>query len=155
MRSVHLLRIICLSIYISSCISSSEQEAIEVIKKSIKAHGGQDQWEGVEIISLQKETQLFLEDGEIESRLKQNLELRRRPFLSCKISWEKDSMIHLLTFDGLKTRYRMGQSEIQNHDFLISKKKELDAAFYVLTKPFDLLDGSKQLEYIGLTKLPI
>jgi hypothetical protein len=48
----------------------------------------------------------------------------------------------------------MGENEIQNEGFLSSKKKDIDAAYYVMTKPFDLLDVGKNLTYLGLSQLP-
>jgi hypothetical protein len=128
--------------------------AVRLIGKSIEAHGGQNSWESLQSFSMQKESRLFMENGEIESFSQQEIEFRLSPFFETKMTWEKDSILHRLIFDGIKTRYWMGENEIQNEGFLSSKKKDIDAAYYVMTKPFDLLDLGKNLTYIGLTKLP-
>jgi hypothetical protein len=137
----------------TNCKPSAEKKAKAIIEKSIIAHGGAETWKSLESFSLEKESWLFLENGEIETHSVQNLEFRHQPFFEAKITWEKDSLIHKVIFDGVKTRYWMGENEIQNEGFLASKKKDMDAAYYVLTKPFDLFDQSKNIEYQGIDKL--
>ncbi|MCL6260442.1 hypothetical protein M3O96_15170 [Aquiflexum sp. TKW24L] len=139
---------------LTSCKTRSENKAIEIIEKSIESHGGSKSWEDITSFSLEKETWLYDENGEIESHLIQFLEFRQKPFFETKMTWEKDSVKHKLVYDGLKTRYYMGENEILNEGFLNQQKKVLDAAYYVLTKPFDLLDGNKQLTYEGQKILP-
>jgi hypothetical protein len=136
-----------------SCSDSGDKKAISLIRKSIEAHGGQNSWESLKSFSMQKESRLLMENGEVESFFLQEIELRLRPFFEAKMTWEKDSILHRLIFDGIKTRYWMGENEIQNEGFLNSKKREIDAAYYVMAKPFDLLDLGKNLSYLGLTKL--
>jgi hypothetical protein len=135
------------------CTPSAEKKAKAIIEKSIIAHGGGETWKSLNSFSLEKESWLFLENGGVETHSVQNLEFRHQPFFEAKITWKKDSLVHKVIFDGDKTRYWMGENEIQNEGFLASKKKDIDAAYYVLTKPFDLFEQTKKLEYQGVHKL--
>ena len=103
---------------------------------------------------MEKESWLYTEDGQIENHSLQQIEFRIKPYFEAKMSWENESIMHKVIFDGLRTQYLMGENEIKNEGFLLSKKKDIDAAYYVMTKPFDLLDDGKHLSYMGLTQLP-
>jgi hypothetical protein len=138
---------------ITYCTPSSEKKAVAIIKKSIATHGGADAWNSLESFSLEKETWLFLEDGTLETHSIQNIEFRKQPFFEAYMSWVKDSITHKIIFDGARTRYWMGENEIQNEGFLANKKKDVDAAYYVLTKPFDLLQQGKNRKYLGITTM--
>ena len=144
--------LICIALI--SCKSGTERKAIDLISKSIDAHGGNEQWKAMESMTFLKETRLYKADSSLESELVQEIEIRFQPHWEIRMSWEKDGMRHTALFDGKSTRYLLGENEIQNEDFLKSKKRDLDAAGYVMTKPFDLLEGEKQLMYLGLKSLP-
>lgn len=143
-----------LTLLVFACGTDKDKKAEELIRKSMETHGGKDAWEALQAFSMEKETWLFLEDGSLESHSIQRQEFRLRPYFEAKMSWEKDSISHKVHFDGLKTRYWMGENEIQNEGFLQSKKRDLDGAYYVMPKPFDLLEGGKILAYQGSQKLP-
>lgn len=134
--------------------NSPEDQARTLIQQAIKAHGGQERWEELMEFQFDKKSTLFLEDGTVESSQEQLIQFKLQPYFEAKMSWEKDSIHHRISFDGLKTRYSMGANEIQNEGFLAAKKKEIDAAFYVMDKPFALLQGNKYLRYQGLVTLP-
>lgn len=136
-----------------SC-STRDKQAVSIIEKSIQAHGGRKAWEEIQSISLVRDIWMFDENGDTESYVRQENEFRLKPFFEGKMNWVKDSVQHRYHFDGVSNRYWMGENEIQNEGFLQSKKRDMDAAFYVLTKPFDLLDKGKHLEYIGRVELP-
>jgi hypothetical protein len=138
-------------VFFTSC---SENKATRIIKKSIESHGGMESWDGMTSFSLEKETWLYDENGELESHVIQYIEFRHKPFFEGKMTWYVDSAKHTLVFDGLKTRYWMEGNEILNEGFLNQQKKVMDAAYYVLTKPYDLLDGDKKLTYEGPEILP-
>ncbi|MFC3415092.1 hypothetical protein [Algoriphagus hitonicola] len=134
-----------------SCHPAEERKAISLVEKSIAAHGGQSEWDVLEAIHFSKKTSLFAEDGSLEEELDQQIEFQLKPQYSGKMSWIKDSIAHVLEFDGKKIRYKMAGNQIQNSDFLASKKKELDAALYVVGMPWKLLeDQSAKLIYKGI-----
>lgn len=137
-----------------ACTSKEEREAIQTIEQSIEHHGGKDSWSKVQLLSFDKITKLYTETGEIESQVEQHFEFRLKPYFEAKITWEKDSVSHRILFDGIRTTYFMGENEIKNEGFLVNKKKEIDAAFYVMTKPFDLLEGERSKRSEGMQVLP-
>lgn len=143
-----------ISISLLSSCSSRDKQAVSIIEKSIEAHGGQQAWEELQSISMVREIWLFDESGEPETNSVQENEFRIKPYLEAKMSWEKDGISHRVVFDGQKTQYWMGSNDIQNEGFLAAKKRDIDAAYYVLTKPFDLLEKEKHLTYEGKTELP-
>ncbi|PSL02328.1 hypothetical protein [Cecembia rubra] len=135
-----------------SC-SNQDRKSVEIINKSIAFHGGTENWENIQSISMVRDIWMFEENGDAESYVRQENEFRLKPYFEAKMSWEKDSIQHRVIFDGIKTQYWMGSNEIQNQGFLQAKKREMDAAFYVMTKPFDLLDDKKYLSYEGKSEL--
>jgi len=137
-----------------SCSPSPEQKAKEILEKSIEAHGGQEAWDQIELLKFRKKTKLLLEDGTIESETDQWIQFRMKPFFEGSISWTSDSVEHVSTFDGTQMKYTMGGNSVQNPDFLKSKKKDFDAAYYVIAQPWKLLqDENATLTYEGQKKL--
>lgn len=150
-NSIHTL-LICIVLF--SCKPNTERKAINLIAKSIEAHGGSEGWGNLESLTFLKDTKLYQGDSSLENHIVQEIEIRFKPHWEIRMSWEKDSILNKAFFDGKRTRYWLGENEIQNEDFLKSKKRDLDAAVYVMTKPFDLLEREKQLQYLGLKRLP-
>jgi hypothetical protein len=145
--------IIAIVFFLLNSCNTRDRQAVDLIQKSIEAHGGQEAWNRVQSISMTRDLWLFDENGAVESNFRQENEFRLKPYFEAKMAWEKDSIAHRVHFDGIKTQYWMGANEILNEGFLESKKRDIDAAFYVLTKPFDLLDEGKNLTYEGKTEL--
>lgn len=141
--------IIFLLVLFASCTPSPEQQAKDLLQKSIKAHELSNSWGNIKAIKFRKWTRLLDENGAIESETDQLNEFRLTPFFEGKISWEADSITHVSTWDGSKMRYTMGGNEVQNADFLAQKKKDFDAAFYALAQPWKLLDEGPKLSYQG------
>lgn len=126
---------------------------MEIIEKSIAAHGGAQRWDALSGFSFEKSSSLYDETGALESQSKVDHTYRYKPFFEGVMSWEKDSIKHEFKFDGLKSSYKMGANEIQNPGFLQSRKLDFEGTHYVLVKPFDLLKSAKKLEYLGRTRL--
>ena len=136
------------------CTPSAEKKAINIIEKSIEAHGGQEAWNNLESLKFRKKTKLLLEDGSVESETDQWIQFRMKPYFEGSISWVSDSVEHISVFDGAQMKYTMGGNAVQNPDFLKSKKKDFDAAFYVIGQPWKLLeDESATLTYEGQKNL--
>lgn len=131
------------------CTPSPEKEAENLLEKSIKAHGGKDAWEDISELKFRKWTRLWDENGNIESELDQWHEFRFKPYFEGKITWEKDSVKHVISYDGANLSYFMSGNEVKNEGFLASKKKDFDAAFYTVAQPWKLMDGGGVLKYEG------
>ncbi|EAZ80133.1 DUF6503 family protein [Algoriphagus machipongonensis] len=132
-----------------SCKPEKERKAHEVIKKAIKAHGGQKTWGQLELLNFKKKTTLFTEDGGVESEMMQDIQFRLIPYFEGSVSWENDGLKHLFTFDGATSSYFVGENAVQNQDFLNSKKKDFDALFYVIAQPWKLLEEGALMTYEG------
>lgn len=141
--------LIVLLVFGFGCAKSPEKQAHEILGKSMIAHGGSEKWEKVSSLKLRKWTRLLTDSGTVESELDQILEFRMKPYFEGKITWTKDSVEHVSTWDGSKLRYTMGGNEIQNPDFLKSKKADFDAAFYAVAQPWKLLDEGAKLSHDG------
>lgn len=134
-----------IALLIGSCTPSPEKQARELLQKSIIAHEKENSWENLSAIKFRKWTRLLNEDGTIESETDQLNEFRIKPYFEGKISWTKDSVAHVSSWDGSQMNYLMGGNEVLNTDFLAQKKKDLDAAFYALAQPWKLLDDGPKL----------
>ena len=148
----HLTRfsvLVTLLIFGFGCAKSPEKQAQQILEKSMEAHGGSEKWEKVSSLKFRKWTRLLTDSGTIESELDQLLEFRMKPYFEGKITWTKDSVEHVSFWDGSQMNYSMGGNEIQNADFLKSKKADFDAAFYAIAQPWKLLDEGARLTYEG------
>ncbi|MEB2778587.1 hypothetical protein SYJ56_24980 [Algoriphagus sp. D3-2-R+10] len=138
-----------LSLFIFSCSPSPEKQAQELIEKSIEAHELSKKWENVTIIKFKKSTRILDENGKVENESEQWVEFRLKPYFEAKLTWEKDSVLHVANFNGSKMSYQMGGNAIQNEGFLKAKKSEIDAAYFAFAQPWILLDENANLIYEG------
>lgn len=143
------LLIFAFSILIFSCTPSHEEQAQELVEKSIEAHQLSKKWEDVAAIRFKKLTRLLDEDGEVESESEQLVEFRLKPYFEAKLTWTKDSISHIVNFNGSKTSYQMGENSIQNEGFLKAKRAEIDVAYFAFAQPWMLADEDVNLIYEG------
>jgi hypothetical protein len=149
MRKLNALSLVALFVLTISCQPSPQKEAKALLEKSIVAHGGSEPWDDLSSLKFRKWTRLLNEDGTVESELDQWHEFRFQPYFEGKITWTKDSIRHVSIWDGTKMSYFMGENEVKNEDFLASKRKDFDAAFYAVAQPWKLLDEGTKLSYEG------
>ncbi len=141
--------IFALSLLVFSCTPSPEKQALQLIEKSIDAHQLSQKWEDVATIKFKKLTRILNENGAIESESKQWVEFRLKPYFEAKLTWTKDSISHIVNFNGSKTSYQMGGNPIQNEGFLKAKRAEIDVAFFAFAQPWMLMDENANLTYQG------
>ncbi|MCS5489742.1 glycosyltransferase family 87 protein [Algoriphagus limi] len=122
------------------CEPKEQKDARKIIEEAIEAHGGQESWDDLAEISFRKWTQLLLEDGSIEKETDQLISFSFQPEFSGKVTWIQDSVEHVLSFSNNKTHYSIAGNSIENTDFLASKKKDFDAAYYAFAQPWKLLE---------------
>ena len=149
----YLAMLLVLLFLVSACTPSPEDQVMDLLNKSIAAHGGKEGWENLKGISFRKWTRMLNAEGQVESELDQWHEFQFVPVLTGQITWTKDSVAHALAWDGSKLSYQMGENAVLNEDFLTAKKKEFDAAFYTVAQPWKLLDKGGKLHYEGLDTL--
>ncbi len=138
-----------LTLLLYSCFPNPEKQAKELIEKSIAAHEFSKNWNDVSTIKFKKWTRLLDEGGAVESESEQLIEFRLKPYFEAKLTWTKDSVLHVVNFNGSRMSYQMGENSIQNEGFLKAKRAEIDAAFFAFAQPWKLLDESANLSYEG------
>lgn len=138
-----------LTLLFFSCSPNPEKQAHELIEKSIAAHEFSKNWNDVSTIKFKKWTRLLDEGGAVESESEQLVEFRLKPYFEAKLTWTKDSVLHVVNFNGSRMDYQMGENSIQNEGFLKAKRAEIDAAFFAFAQPWKLLDESANLSYEG------
>ncbi|MEP1085641.1 hypothetical protein [Algoriphagus sp.] len=140
---------ILLALLFFSCSPSPEKQAQELIEKSLKAHQLSKNWGDVATIKFKKVTSSLDESGALENESEQWVEFRLKPYFEAKLTWTKDSILHVVNFNGSKTSYQMGDNSIQNEGFLKAKRAEIDAAFFAFAQPWSLLDENTSMSYEG------
>lgn len=144
-----ILRSFIVLLLIFSCSPTPEEQAQELIEKSIEAHQLSKKWEDVSRIKFKKRTRLLDETGAVESESEQWVEFRLKPYFEAKLNWTKDSVLHVVNFNGSKMSYQMGENSIQNEGFLKAKKAEIDDAYFAFAQPWNLNDEHANLAYEG------
>lgn len=140
---------ILLALFLFSCTTSPEKLAQALIEKSIDAHELSKNWNDVSTIKLKKWTRLLDETGAVESESEQLVEFRLKPYFEAKLTWQKDSVLHVANFNGSKMSYQMGANSIQNEGFLKAKRDEIDAAYFAFAQPWNLIDENATVSYDG------
>ncbi|AFL84644.1 hypothetical protein Belba_2076 [Belliella baltica DSM 15883] len=134
-------------VYASSCSPSPEKQAKEIIASSISYHDPKSNWGNLERIVVEKQQINYDSEGLETSEIIFSQEFRLKPYFEAKHTWEKDSITHKVTFDGLNVNYMMGENEVLNPGFLKSNKAELELAYLDLVMPMTLSSMSKSLLY--------
>ena len=137
------------SLLFFSCSQSPEKQAQELLEKSVEAHQLSKNWEDVASVKFKKWTRMLDETGAVEAESEQWVEFRLKPYFEAKLTWTKDSILHVVNFNGSKTSYQMGANPIQNEGFLKTKRAEIDAAFFAFAQPWNLIDENSNLAYEG------
>ncbi|SNR96853.1 hypothetical protein SAMN06295967_101276 [Belliella buryatensis] len=129
------------SFLLNSCSPSPEKQAQGIIDASVLFHDAERNWGDTELIKVNRVVKNYNQEAEEIPSQVFNLEFRLKPFFEAKSNWEKDSVLHRVTFDGLKVSYWMGQNEVLNESFLANKKSELESFYHDFTFPLSL-DGN-------------
>jgi hypothetical protein len=126
------------SFLLFSCSPSPEKQAQSIIDASVLFHDAEKNWGDTELIKVNRVVKNFNQEADELSSQTFNLEFRLKPFFEAKSYWVKDSVVHRVTFDGLKVSYWMGQNEVLNEGFLANKKSELESFYHDFTFPLSL-----------------
>ena len=127
-----------------SCSQDSDK-ATALVKNSIKAHGGQKQYEALKAVSFIKTTRLFLEDGSLESEVIQKQTFQLKPDYRVQIEWKVNEKNHLIFYDGSKVIKTINERVIKDSLQNVKAKNAAKAAAYVFFQPFELLNENTYL----------
>ena len=137
------------------CKESMDNNAYDIVEKSVEAHGGLEAWRNIKTLSFDKTTMLFLEDGSIERRTDQRQTFHFKPTLKGTIENYKSPEKSGYTYDDGSYFKTENDSTWQ-----VTSQKEIDAlkysffaAHYVTCQPFELLSENAQLTYGGETTI--
>ena len=123
-------------------------QAEEIVRQSIEAHGGQANWEDVKSIAYQKTILLFDSAGNQESEMVQQHNYTMKPELSGIIDWVSNGETIRMDYrKGVGTRY-VNSVALTDSASSIGAKNAMMSGTYVLFQPFKLLDAEK-LTYLG------
>ncbi len=143
------LTILILATAMTACTQSAEEKGRQLLEKALLAHGGIENWEKVTAMVLTRSIQNYDEAGKHRDETIQKQEFRLIPYFEAKITWTKDSLDYLVSWDASTMRYRMGENEIKNESFLTAKKVELDESFAAVAMPWVLRDAAGVAAYQG------
>ncbi len=142
---------VLLSLALLSC--KEKLTGLQIIKKSIEAHGGIESWQKIKQLSFDKETTLFNEDGSVELKTEQFQLFQFGTKLFGKIEWENNGNDISIIYDDEKISKSINDSVVNSESELEKASSAFWAAYYVACKPFDLIGENADLLLAGETDL--
>ena len=118
----------------------------EILERSIETAGGLTKWRAGDTLSFQKKTVLYFEDGTIESTVVQQQQFIYHPYFQAVLTWEKDSQVHTLHYDGERSFAFIGEKLINGSDGV---HHSVLSAAYVIGMPFELMKDVDVLSFEG------
>jgi len=144
---------ICIFSLLLSCRKVEETDPVMLVRESIEAHGGLDEWNEIKGISYHKRIVMFLADGNVESDVTQKIVYRFKPKFSGEMQWKKDSTDYRIVFDGKTPQLLVDGAEVRDSVAVNKYFTEFMASYYVFAQPFKLLDDLANRTYEGETEL--
>ncbi len=123
-----------------ACSNSTQNEAVSLVKSSIKAHGGQQKYDALKSISFVKTSRLFLEDGSIDYEVVQKQSFQFKPDYRVQIEWQKKGSTHVIFYNGNNAIKTIDGKVITDSLEIVKAKNTAKAAAYVFFQPFGLVD---------------
>ena len=138
-----------ISIIFMNKIRSQNKKAIEIIGKSLIAHGFEPNAIKIKKIKYLKTTISYNNIGEPNKEIKQSITHQFDPFMTQIISNNK-----LLKTNGINTEVIINGILLNDLKSSENAKSILDGAFYVFWQPMKLKDPGTILKYLGEDFLP-
>jgi hypothetical protein len=133
-----------------SCSQITSESGVEIVNKSIEAHGGHELFRELEFIAFTKTTRLYKEDGTLESEAFQTQSFKLIPDYFLTIDWMEQQDKHQISYDRSTTIKRINNSNVEDLDAIENAKKLTLSAEYVFFQPFKLIDNKGQLSFEGM-----
>jgi len=142
-----LIGILFLSSFFWSC--NTQNQAAQIIQRSLEAHGGIKKWQNANQLSYQKKTILYDSLGAIEKEIIQWHINRFTPDFSAKMIWQENTVTKKVVFSKGKISVLYNDTII--NDKMLEKQyyKTITAANYVVWQPYKLLEKDVVLSYEG------
>ena len=132
-----------------SCSEITSETAVDIVNKSIEAHGGDRTFQELEAISFAKTTRLYREDGSLESETVQEQSFTLIPNYLFESHWMDGNDQHQITYNRNTVSKRVNNANIADQEAIESTLKLALSAEYVFFQPFKLQDNKGQLSYDG------
>lgn len=158
-------KLIYISILIALCLASCKpnqeaevpttqttkplSKAEQVIEQSIAAHGGWNQWKGLQELKYKKHSVLLKKGDVVENDVIQNHHYTYQPDFVGTYTY-KDTMTHKVVYQDDKA-YRIDGDIKQDYD--TKSRNAFRSAFYVLNMPWKLKDPGTETFYEGIDTL--
>ncbi len=122
---------------------------VEIVMKSLEAHGGIEKWQHAKELTYLKTTILYDSTGAIEKKIIQTHKNTFQPDFEAKMQWQEGTVAKIVMYKDNKTNVFYNDS-LQNDARLEEKYyKDIIAANYVIWQPYKLLDKEANLSYEG------
>lgn len=138
-----------ISIIFLNKIKSQNKNAIEIIEKSIDAHGGKSNLDEIKKIKYSKKTFFYDHLGKIKNEIHQVITHEFNPYKTKIISGDEFQKTN-----GILTELTKNGKKIYDFESLKKTKSTLDGAFYVFWQPMKLKDPETIMNYLGEVTLP-
>ena len=140
---------VLLAIISLSCADKVQPTGADLINASITVHGGLQNYQNLDAVVFLKTTKLFLEDGSLESELVQTQSFRLKPSYRAGISWKRDTVEHLIVYDGMNASKLVNDEVLRNSEETAKALSLAKSADYVFFQPFKLNDPKVRSKYEG------
>lgn len=142
---------VLLSFTLLSC--QEKLTGLQIIEKSIEAHGGIESWQKIKQLSFDKETTLFNEDGSVELKTEQFQLFLFRTKLFGKIEWQDNGKDISIIYEDENISKSINDSIVESKSELEKASNAFWAAYHVACKPFDLISKDTEFLFVGETDL--
>jgi len=134
-------------------IEHNDSLAVQIVNKSIRAHGGMQNWLRTKAVSYKKTIIFFDSIGNKESRTVQFHHYQLNPDLSGQISWTTaHDSISIFYKDNRGVKFINGIVQTDPKDSASARAIML-SSYFVLFQPWKLMDSEVNLEYLGRFEL--
>ena len=141
--------LMCLLLTTASC---SSNPAMEIVLKSLEAHGGKKTWERTKKVGYTKATTLFTEEGTVEKEVFQNHEVYFQPFKAI-MKWQDGTTTNTAQLENDSLVLQKNSTSVTAPKALQEARAALEGAYYVFWQPYRLLEPEAQLELLGTRTL--
>jgi hypothetical protein len=126
--------------------------ALEIVEKSIAAHGGKKLWEAVEGVDYTKAIATFNAEGQLINEVLQKHRVLLQPF-EAQLEWEDEEGQHIAQLKNDTIHRTLNSDPVSAAEKLAGAKASINGAHYVFWQPYRLLEPEAQRTFMGVRTL--
>ena len=143
---------LALLLIITSC-NDKPLDAESIVAKAYEAHGGKQTWDEVSLLTYQKESKVYDQEGNFRVNTLQEHQYVMLPEFTGSISWHAQEVDHEIRFgEGSAQKYEGGQ-QVDDDRISASSMETVWTALYTVSQPFKLSDPGVMIYYEGIEAL--